>query len=558
MAVMWPRTLPDEVLRNELRAAERKIYQRLANELDDSWTVFYSRPWLGLTPTGQEIDGECDFVVARADSGFLALEVKGGAVSRDPATDTWLSRDRWGIRHKIKNPVAQARSSKHQLLKKLKDCRAWKPRRIRARHGVILPDSLSPGSALGADMPLDLFCFLGEFENTLEPWLKARLGMPSPEDGEEQLGRDGLTALEELLARPFTLRTPLGHLVAEDDAVLQALTPGQYRILACLEALPRAAVSGGAGTGKTILAMEKARRCAAAGMRTLLTCFNRPLAEHVTRTMGPGSGVDVMTFHALCRRKAQAAGLDVPDAVADPDALDERWPELLMQAAEARSDLRYDAIVVDEGQDFRPHWWPAVDSMLDSAGPALLYVFLDGNQRVYREAASLPEDVGLLPIRLTENLRNTKRIHDVAGRHYVGHPTQAIGPEGVSVDWRQAPAASLRQALDACVARCVGHEAIPAEDIAVLFAREQERSAMIPGGRLGGCPIAPCGPVQKGTLTVDTVRRFKGLERPVVIVVADQNLVRDKELMYVALSRARSHLIVLGANECLTRIREPE
>ena len=48
MAVMWPRKLPAEVLRNELRSAERKVYDRLASELDDSWTVFYSRPWLGL------------------------------------------------------------------------------------------------------------------------------------------------------------------------------------------------------------------------------------------------------------------------------------------------------------------------------------------------------------------------------------------------------------------------------------------------------------------------------------------------------------------------------
>ncbi|EPX60590.1 hypothetical protein D187_001744 [Cystobacter fuscus DSM 2262] len=557
MAVMWPRALPDEVLRNELRAAERKVYQRLRDELDDSWTVFYSRPWLGLTPTGQEIDGECDFVVARADSGFLALEVKGGAVSFDPMSETWLSKDRWGIRHKIKNPVAQAMSSKYQLLKKLKDCRAWTPHRIRAQHGVILPDCQGVGSDLGAAMPQKLFCFLKDFEGSLESWLKARLGMPSFEEGEEPLGRQGLAALEELLARPFSLRTPLAHLVAEDDAAIQSLTPGQFRILTQLEEVPKAAVSGGAGTGKTLLAMEKARRCAAAGMRTLLTCFNRPLAEHVARTLGPDSGVDVMTFHALCRRKAEAAGLTVP-APAEPDAMDERWPELLMHAMEARRELRYDAVVVDEGQDFRPHWWPAVDSVLDSTGSALLYVFLDGNQRIYKEAASLPRDVGLIPIRLGENLRNTKRIHDAAGRHYAGHPILPIGPEGVLVDWREVSPAELKQALDACVARCVGQESIPAEHIAVLFAREQERKVMVPGEQLGGRPIAPCGPLRKGVLTVDTIRRFKGLERPVVIVVADQSLLADKELAYVALSRARSHLIVIGSKECLARIREPE
>ncbi|WP_438044989.1 AAA family ATPase [Sorangium sp. So ce128] len=556
---MWPRELPAEVLRDELRATERKVYNRLAAELDDSWTVFYSRPWLGLKPNGQEIDGECDFVVARADSGFLALEVKGGAVSRDPTTETWISRDRWNIRHRIKNPVAQARSSKYQLLTKLKDCPRWTPRRIRAMHGVLLPDSLRPGTGtdLGPDIPLSLVCFLREFEDGLEPWLTARLGMPDPGDGETPLGKDGLAALEELLARPFTLRTPLGHLVAEDDVALQAMTPGQFRILSALQDVARAAVCGGAGTGKTILAMEKARRCAAAGMRTMLTCFNRPLADHMMEAMGPGCGVEVMTFHALCRRKAEAAGIPVPDAMG-PDPQDDRWPELLMQAVEACPSLRYDAVVVDEGQDFRSHWWPAVDSMLDPGGPALLYVFLDSNQRVYRGAAGLPRDVGLIPIRLTENLRNTKRIHDAAERHYEGHLIEAVGPEGVPVDWHEVPAGRLRQALGDRLARCIGHESIRADDIAILVAREQDMGALAPGGRMGARIAVPCGPRRAGALTLDTVRRFKGLERPVVIIIADENLVRDKELAYVALSRGRSHLIVIGSTECLARLRAPE
>jgi hypothetical protein len=529
--------------------------RRTSSESRAGWRSL--TPWLGLKPNGQEIDGECDFVVARADSGFLTLEVKGGAVSRDPATETWISKDRWNIRHRIKNPAMQARSSKYQLLVKLKAYPGWMPRRIRASHGVLLPDSLRPGTDLGPDIPLSLVCFLREFEDGIEPWLEARLGKPDPGNGETPLGRDGLAALQELLASPFTLRTPLGHLVAEDDVALQAMTPGQFRILGALQDVPRAAVSGGAGTGKTILAMEKASRCAAAGMRTLLTCFNRPLADHMVETLGSGCGVEVMTFHALCRRKAEAAGLPVPDVMGS-DPLDERWPELLMQAVEARPDVRYDAVVVDEGQDFRSHWWPAVDSVLDPSGLALLYVFFDSNQRVYGGVAGLPRDIGLIPIRLTENLRNTRRIHDAAGRHYEGHHIEAVGPEGVSVDWREVAAGRLRQELDGIIARCVGHETIPVENIAVLIAREQEIRELAPGGRLGARMAVPSGPFRKGALTVDTVRRFKGLERPVVVVVADEHLLRDRELAYVALSRARSHLIVVGPKECLARLKEPE
>lgn len=553
MALMWPRALPPEVRDHPLRAAERKVYERLAGTLDGSWVVFYSRPWLGLTPTGEEIDGECDFVVAHPDSGFLALEVKGGAVSHDPATSAWTSRDRHGFRHRIKNPVAQARSSKHELLRKLKESPAWRPHRIHAQHGVVLPDSARPPADLGADMPLSLFCFLEDFEHSLAAWLEARLGEPGQD--EEPLGRSGIVALETLLAKPFSLRTPLGHQIREDERAFQTLTPQQYHILEMLQDVPRAAVAGGAGTGKTIVAMEKARRSAEAGGRTLLTCFNRPLADHMAASLGKTDGVEVTTFHALCLRKAEATGVPIPDGVPERVLLSERYPELLMAAADARPDLRYDTIVVDEGQDFEGHWWPALEALLDPAGPAELYVFFDSNQSVYGRAGRLPADVGLVPIRLTRNLRNTKRIHALSSRHYSGPPVEAIGPEGVDVVWTDTAGGPLGRALDACVARYVGHEGITPADVVVLFARAEDLAKAVASGRLGGCPVAPAGTRMTGAVSADTVRRFKGLERPVVVLVADRHLACDRELAYVGLSRARSHLAVIGERTFLEALR---
>lgn len=157
MARMWPRELPDEILSNPLRSSEVRVYMALASSLDDSYVVFYSRPWLGLTWDGREIDGECDFVVAHPNRGMLAIEVKGGGIEYNPEEERWFSVDRYGCRHNIKNPVAQARTSKHELLRKLREDTAWRGRYIRARHGVILPDCLPSSSDLGADMPRGIF-----------------------------------------------------------------------------------------------------------------------------------------------------------------------------------------------------------------------------------------------------------------------------------------------------------------------------------------------------------------------------------------------------------------
>lgn len=557
MAVMWPRTLPPDVTGNMLRSTECEVFRRLEAVLDDSFVVFYSRPWLGLKPDGEEIDGECDFIVAHAGLGMLTLEVKGGAVAYDPRTDQWTSRDRWKVTHSIKNPVRQARSAKHELLKKLNASPHWKARRIRARHGVVLPHSSAPPGDLGADMPRRIFCFTERFEDGFRDWILERFGDTPPDEGRtRELGPDGLQALEKILAKPFQLRTPLGALLSRDDAALQVLTQQQFHILRAIEAVPRVAISGGAGTGKTVLAMEEAGRCAEGGARTLFVCYNRGLATEVRHRLKDGPPVTVMTFHELCADMTRRAGIPRPQDASEARLFAEIWPELLMQAFERLPDERYDAIIVDEGQDFLPLWWTAVESGLDPEGRGVFRIFYDNNQRVYASALKLPEDVDLIPIRLTLNLRNTRRIHELVRQHYTGHEIEAVGPEGVEVQWTKEDGPDeLPQRISDCVAHLVSIECVPPGDIAVLVATEMAIERIAPGNRLGAFRTARCDEEAEGRIVVDSIRRFKGLERPVVVIAATPDTVIDTELPYVALSRARTHLVIAGTNKVLNRMR---
>lgn len=555
MAVMWPRTLPPDVIGNMLRSTECEVFRRLEAVLDDSFVVFYSRPWLGLKPDGEEIDGECDFILAHAELGILTLEVKGGAVAYDPRVDRWTSRDRWKVTHNIKNPVRQARSAKHELLKRLNASRQWKARRIRARHGVVLPHSSSPPGDLGADMPQRIFCFAGQFEEGFRDWVLERFGdAPRDEGHTKELGPDGLQALEKILAEPFQLRTPLGTVLSRDDAALQVLTQQQFHILRAIEAVPRAAISGGAGTGKTVLAMEEARRCAEGGAHTLFVCYNRGLAREVRHRLKDGPPVVVMTFHELCADITLHAGIKHPQGVLERQLFEEILPELLMQAFERLPDERYDAIIVDEGQDFLPLWWMAVESGLNPAG--VFRIFYDNNQRVYASAIKLPEDVDLVPIRLTLNLRNTRRIHELVRQQYSGHEIEHVGPEGVEVLWIKADTPSmLAQRISDCVTRLNSLERVPCGDMAVLVATEKAIQNIAPGNRLGTLHTAVCDEDTEDRIIVDSIRRFKGLERPVVVIAATPDTVIDTELPYVALSRARTHLIIAGTDKVLNRMR---
>lgn len=558
---MWPRALPGEITSSILRSTECKVYARLREALDDTFVVFYSRPWLGLSPDGEEVDGECDFVVAHREYGVLALEVKGGAVTYNPETGEWTTRDRWGCRHRIKNPVQQARSSKYQILKKLNESEKWTPRRIRARHGVIFPDSRNPGEeSLGADIPEGLICFLEDFDHGLEAWIRERLGV-TDEYGysESPPGNDGMQALEDVLAHPIHLHFPLGKMISDDDHQISVLTRQQYQILSLIRSISRAGISGGAGTGKTVLAIEEAVRLAQKGMRVLFTCYNRPLAEVIRRTAEGTENLVVANFHDLCYRYAESAGIPIPDDVSETRLFRYVYPEIFTQAVSRNPRLQFDAIIIDEGQDFLPQWFRALDTALDPEGRSILRIFHDNNQSVYDYETRLPEGVSVVPIHLNRNLRNTQRICEVMMDYYSGFELVPTGPPGRDVEWIVANTVdAMRSVIDLKIRELIEKEGIAPSDIAVLTDSKSRFDLLAPDIQLGGVVCHRCDVPRSRGVILDTVRRFKGLENSVVILVLSREWVTSIELMYVGLSRARVHLIVVGAEKDLAAVRKYE
>ena len=523
---MWPAVLPQAVLADRYRSAEVKVWRHLREALGPDWTVFYSRPWLGVTRTGGERDGECDFVVAHPRRGFLAIEVKGGGISYDPATEDWLSRDRHGFRHRISNPIEQAKKAKYEIDRRLKASRGFPSNRnYRMRHGVIFPDAEAPPGNLGADKPRELFCCHDDLPR-IARWVEQRLAGGDEED----FGRDGVVALERLLAVPFSLRTPLAATLSDDDHIIDTLTPQQFHILDAIQALPRVAVGGGAGAGKTIVAGEDAARAAQQGLRTLLTCVSEPLAEALRERM-QGTEVTVESFSALCRR------------VSDQPFTEEQGPEQLHDAMLAAPDERFDAIIVDEAQDFRSHWWIALEAALRDVRLSRIHAYYDSNQSIYGDLSGELAGFQMAPIALTRNLRNTRTIHAAASRFYAGLPVTPDGPEGGDIRWIEdsgAVGAAIEEAR-----RLLVHEKIAPTDLAVLTvtaAAAAEVQSALP--RSAAAAVA-----------VSTIAHFKGLERRAVVIAGETSLADDRALAYVGLSRARAHLSVAGSADLLRWLR---
>lgn len=551
MATMWPKTLPRSVQDNPLRSAEVRVYTKLREVLDDNFHVFYSSPWLGTDNLGNEIDGECDFLVAHPNHGFLAIEVKGGGVSFDPATDQWRSKDRNGFEHKIKNPIDQARNAKHRILHALKESR-WRSRRIHIAHGVILPDAATPSGDLGADRKAELFCASKQFHTDLLGWISQRLKIGSRPRDCEPIGNDGILALEQLLARPFTLSFRIGSFLAQADEELRYLETAQFHVLETIADLRRVLVSGGAGTGKTIVAIEASLRSAKSGRKTLLTCHSRPLATYLSRTISQ-ENLTIMSFHAVCVWAAQNAGIHIPAHSDASNYFYNELPNLLDQAMSVDPSLRWDTIVVDEGQDFAPHWWLAVDSCLHDNG--YLRVFMDSNQAVYGSAGAGLRDLEVQPVRLSRNLRNTKTIHAASMVHYSGPEIIPDGPDGQEVIWIEADEELKVRSAYAELRRLVFTEDVSPGDIAVLVndsATRQEFLALLADSRFA---VENAENMTPDGIVLDTVRRFKGLDRPAVLVISQGKDLGHRELAYVAFSRARAYLAVVGTVHELKLLR---
>jgi superfamily I DNA/RNA helicase len=260
--------------------------------------------------------------------------------------------------------------------------------------------------------------------------------------------------------------------------------------------------------------------------------------------------VDVESFHALAGSWARKARVELPPA--DDEAgrralYDAALPEALL-AATAKLTERYDAIVVDEAQDFQEDWWVALQSLLADPDHGILYVFYDDNQSLYTPGPSLP--IAAPPYPLTRNCRNTRRIHEWVSAWYQGPAgIEATGPEGrPPVVHRYRDDRELRDLVRRALHQLVSEEKVQERDLVVLTPNGRGTSALWTDPQFGNLRLTDAWPPAPGHVQCTTVHAFKGLERAVV-VLAEVGRDRRPELLYVGGSRAKSHLVVIERDQ---------
>lgn len=553
-------------------AAERDVYRRFRDQLPPHVWVLHGLNLMSTTRAGALRDLEADFVVFDRDSGLLLVEVKGGGVSFDPRTDEWHSIDRRGTRHGIKDPFSQARRAMYAVLRTLRSEGKWpsgRAPRIVAAYGALFPDLMDVRSLVRPGIDVRQAGGARELDE-LAAWTAGLFAaFRGRESDASALGPAGMQAVERLFCRPVVVQAPLALAIDKEARRQIELTERQAVVLRSLSRQTRALVAGGAGTGKTLLAVKQARSFAAAGLRTLLVCFNRPLAAFLERQTSGTPNLRALTFHKLAGEWVNRARTehdwdplaDAQEEDPDGDEFETHLPMALALATEAIDD-RYDAIVVDEGQDLPPDAWFALQLLLREDDEARLFIFFDPNQAVYGVRSSLPME--RQPYLLVENCRNTRPIHEASYRYYEGEEVDPPDIDGADIEWIEAPTpVHQARAIRKLVSSLVQNERLRPEDVVVLTTGRGNRprwQALRAAGEPSGARWSDGELWRPGRVVFDAASRFKGLEASVVVLWVHDTVdpVQDGPELYVGLSRARSRIWIVGAERSLRRLRRAD
>ena len=535
--------------------AERRLFEGFMEQLDDDYVVYHSVDWvLGGEPT--PIQGEADFVIAHPDDGVLVLEAKGGTLTYEPDRRTWSQGGRDGVHRLKEDPFHQARDEMHSLVTILESRPGWARWRPSYGYGVAFPDGVYDHDAHPA-APAAYAIDRGDMDDLAN---RVRQIMRAWKRPGRTFGDAGMHALADALGYRVEIRTPLRLLFHEEDKKIVELTDEQAFIRSYVLHRRRAAVTGPPGAGKTVLAIGVARHTAESGKRTLLTCFNKRLADHLIVSTEGQANLHVAHFHGLAMELAREAGLEVAPPTGNDDRtwFEETLPGLLEEAAR-RLGPRYDAIVVDESQDFRAWWWPALLATHKDPDEGTLYLFGDDSQNLYG-GGDLPvtEDDILPP--LPNNLRNTSSIHGFVSVFFDAEGPgagAAKGPRGLPVEVLDYDDEDeLVRLVDVVITNLLEEEQLTPDDVVVLTPGGASKSRLWARRDLGRNRLSDHP--EEGAVLWSTVHSFKGLERPVVILaeIEDRGVDEIAPYLRVGGTRAQHQLIVVAEHEAARVIRK--
>jgi len=529
-------------------AARRELetLEVLGPGLPDDLTVFHGVHWTRID-RGTAVFGEIDFVIVAPSARVVLVEQKSGFLTETPEglVKKYSGRD--------KLVALQIDRTLEALRARLAPVVQGEP--VAIDYLLYCPDYTVRHVGTAGLPPERLV------DERDRPRLCARILQALPDEPP----RDVLAnKLRRFFENELQLVPDVSALVGRAERMVTRLSGGLATWARRLQFDPfRLRVVGTAGSGKTQLALAVLQDAAAQGRRARYVCFNRPLADHLSRLAPEGAAVT--SFHQWCDRRVRDAGEAVDYRQKNAFAqIEERFAALPVPAEE-----RFDDLVIDEGQDFQPAWKDALLRWLLPGGR--LWWLEDPMQRLYdRPPVELP---GFVTLRAETNYRSPRDVLGYLNRLLAPErPIEAASPiAGGEVEFlTYAGAESLLAATRRAVTRAL-HCGFRIGDTVLVTYSGRDRSALhhfdqIGPHRLrswqGRYDLFGRPEFSDGDLLIETVYRFKGQSAPCVILTevdfdAFDEIARRK--LFVGFTRASMKLLVVlserAAQALLARAR---
>lgn len=546
----------------DVTKSELWVFKQFENDPGlDGYVVLHS---LGLARHKRKSYAECDFVVI-GPAGVFCLEVKGGCVARKDGV--------WSIGWPGKKysseegPFKQSQSARGALLQEARRRIGNEVvRRVPFGWGVVFPDVCFSEK----DPEWDQECIFDERDRDfpISSYL-TRLAKYTIAH-ELDRGRKFQTPVSQsdidLIANgfrsDFDLAPKITGLIRESRSELLALSDEQNTYLDTIlhPGNPRVICEGAAGTGKTVLAAEAARKLSAQGQRVLFLCDNRNLAWQLQQQeFSAQKNITIKTVGGMIY---EVVSKSFPDCVSGNSSFDEilaMAEDAAITATEAGDLVPYDVLILDEAQDVLN---PKIMNILDwflkegvSSGRWVLFLDTAMQSMIYN---SLESDIyshlssRATNLRLTINMRNPVTIAREAAVISRTVPPKCRRQLVAPVDYRTVHGSkTIHKVSRSLITQLISEGASPNEIILLSFRAPSEAFFKEGYSSIGKNIHILDGNqshVPSNEILASSISAFKGLESEIVIIGdLPEGEMTDWHVasLYVALTRARTAAYVI-------------
>ncbi len=530
--------------------AEKKVFQWL-KECNADGYAFHS---VGLSEHEEKSNTESDFIVVTRN-GILCLEVKGGRAFCE--NGVWGFENRHGkIDYKNEGPFEQAAGAMYALKKALTDQIPWL-NKVSFANGVVFTDitfeyrgvSVRPEIIFDYSSSMRFGDYIEACHNYWDSKHRARYAY---------LKEDEIEEIKTAIRDDLHFVPSLGCVVNSIDEQLVRLTEEQTSVLNALEENDKILINGPAGSGKTLVAMEFARRCAAQGKRVLFLTYNKLLAKYLSG-LTQDERIEIVHFHGLI---SQYVVLDFAK-MSDSNYFGKVLPEKFLRVLSANQVAPFDVLILDEGQDLlNTAYFPIFEKLLKKG----LYngkwmFFYDTNQNLFgggKLQKSLDALKRYYPVyfKLTKNCRNTAPIAKFNKYSSGIEPGKAM-VDGEQVEILEYSEETMDEVFDGLIGKLL-QAGIGMDEITVISPYTLERSVLNRyRGNYRADLVKFTGDRDAGKLCMATIQSFKGLDSKIVIATDVENYFNGEKniMLYTLLSRARTMLYILSGKDSAEKLR---